>query len=256
MIYGLYLSAQGADVQSTRQDVISANLANASTTAFKRDLAVFQAHRPYDEENGISQAVPGDLNQSTGGISLAGVVTDYRNGSILPTGGTYDIALNGPGFFKVSDGRNEYLTRNGRLTRNAQGELVTQGSGLAVMSTGGAPITISAEAQEVEISSNGTVFQVGPDKTRSELGQIDLVLPRSLDSLVKLGDSLYRADGAVESAGDAVQVQQRSLESSGTEPVSEMVQLIEASRAFEANVNMIRFQDEALGRLLGAVARK
>ena len=63
MIYGVYLSAQGANVQTTRLDVISNNLANASTNSFKRDLAVFREHNPHDVEHGTANDLPGNLNQ-------------------------------------------------------------------------------------------------------------------------------------------------------------------------------------------------
>lgn len=71
MIYGLHLSGQGARAQSSRLDVIANNLANASTTAFKRSFAVFQDHKPYDVEHGLQKPTPHDLNESTGGIEYA-----------------------------------------------------------------------------------------------------------------------------------------------------------------------------------------
>jgi hypothetical protein len=95
MNYGLYLSAQGAEAQSQRLDVISNNLANAQTGAFKRDLAIFQAHRPYDVENNIAENLPGGLNESTGGISLAGVITDFSDAQTQVTGGVNTVPLVG-----------------------------------------------------------------------------------------------------------------------------------------------------------------
>lgn len=254
MIYGLYLSAQGADVQSMRQDVIANNLANASTNAFKRDFAVFQAHPPADQN--ANEELPGNLGDSTGGISLAEVATDFSNGPLVRTGGTFDLALSGPGFLQVTDGQQQFLTRNGQLARNTLGELVTHESGHAVLGSDGVPITIPAEAEQIEVASDGTVFQIGPGNSRSELGKLDIVRPTSFDQLVKVGNSLYRSAADVEPAGEEVQVQQGFLESSGTRPVLEMMDLIEASRAFEANVNMIKFQDDTLGQLLQTLPRR
>ncbi len=256
MIYGLYLSAQGADVQSKRQDVIANNLANASTSAFKRDFAVFQAHQPHDVENGIAEDLPGGLNQLTGGISLAEVATDFRDGSLNPTGRAYDVALVGSGFLRVTDGQQEFLTRNGQLTRNTDGQLVTHESGLRVLSARGAPIEIPADARQIDIGDDGTIYQVNADNTRAELAKLDLVRPESTGSLVKSGDSLYRATGDVAAASDGVRVRQGFLEGSGTKPIIEMTELIETSRAFEANINMIKFQDEALGQLLQSMPRR
>ena len=146
------------------------------------------------------------------------------------------------------------LTRNGQLTRNTNGELVTHESGLRVLSAGGSPIEIPAEASQ--ISDDGTIYQVNADNTRAELAKLDLVRPESTDSLVKSGDSLYRATSGVAAAGDGVRVRQGFLEGSGTQPIIEMTELIETSRAFEANINMIKFQDEALGQLLQAMPRR
>ena len=79
--------------------------------------------------------------------------------------------------------------------------------------------------------------------------------PPSPDRLSKIGDSLYVVDGEVEPVNDISRVQQGYLEASGTQSVGEMLQLIQASREFETNISMIKFQDEALGRLLQAVPR-
>jgi flagellar basal body rod protein FlgG len=255
MLYGLYLSAQGAGAQSTRLDVIANNLANASTNGFKRDLAVFMAHRPYDEEYGASTEPPGGLNNSTGGVSPVEVVTNFAPGPIVPTGGTWDVALAGPGFLRVSDGQQEFLTRDGRLTVNAQGELVTGEHGHHVLGTGGGKITVPADATEIQIAADGTI-NAGSASERAAIGQLDVVLPQSPGALEKFGRNLYRATGSIVPAGAQAQVRHGYLEGSGTQPVTEMMHLIEASRALETNINMIRFQDEALGRLLQSMPRR
>lgn len=255
MIYGTYLSAQGAEFQSKRLDVLSNNLANASTTGFKRQLALAQAHAPFDVENGSQHAPPGNLNESTGGVTLAGVATDFSDAAMIPTGGTYDVALTGPGFLHVSDGEQEFLTRNGQLTVNSLRELVTLGTGAAVLAVGGSPITIPKDVSSVEITSDGTILGRKADGSTSTIDQLALVRPKSFDELQKVGNSFYRTDGEVLPVSSGVSVQQGFLEASGTQPVIEMVELIGASRAFETNINMIKFQDEALGQLLQSVTR-
>lgn len=257
MIYGLYLSAQGADVQSKRLDVVAHNLANASTTGFKRELAVFQAHRPFDDEQGrrsVSAAArspePPGLDEVTGGLSLAQVATDFADGPAVETGGMLDVALGGPGFLRVSDGRQEYLTRNGSLTLNARRELVTHQRGWKVLAAGGNAVVIPPDAASVEIGADGTIWRIAADGTRAELDRLDVVRVPLPERLEKLGDSFYRNDQPLQPARDAVQVRQGFLESSSVNSVMEMLQMIEATRAFETNVNMIRLQDEALGQLL------
>jgi flagellar basal-body rod protein FlgF len=252
MIYGLYLSAQGAEVQSVRQDVIANNLANASTTSFKRDLALFQSHPPFDKVEGVERDLPGQLNRSTGGTSLAGIATDFANGAQIATGGKLDIALTGPGFFRVTDGKQQFLTRNGQLTIDPRGRLVTSDRGLTVQ--GVKPIPPGT--LELEFSEDGNVFAIDAERQRVDLGRLDLVHPATTGELQKQGDSLYRTTGQVFPAGAEVRVKQGYLEASGTNSVAEMMELIEAARAFESNINMIKFQDEALGQLIQSVPRR
>jgi len=259
MIYGLYHSAQGAEAQSQRLGVVANNLANASTNAFKRDLAVFQAHRPFDLENGSGNEPAHNLNELSGGMSLVDISTDFSNGTFIQTGGTYDVALGGPGFLRVSDGNQEFLTRDGRLTVDENGELVTHDGAFRVIGVSGSTITIPNNSTDIEISSNGTLFainQTGGIVTRTELDQLDVVRPESTDDLVKIGNSMYQFNGTPISAHDETEVRQGFLEASGTRPLTAMLELIEASRAFETNINMMKFQDESLGRLLQSVTNR
>jgi flagellar basal body rod protein FlgG len=250
MMYGLYLSAQGAQAQTTRLDVIANNLANASTSAFKRDLAIYQAHPPYDVENGAPSGGPQGWDNHAGGLSLAGVVTDFSHGSLQRTTGTYDLALAGPGFFQVADEREQFLTRNGQFSISPTGELVTD-TGLKVLNESGGTISVPANASSVEVNADGTANALLEDGvTRAALGRVAVVEPASLDSLEKVGNSLYRAHSAVAPAGPNTFVRQGYLEASGTNSVMEMLEMIQATRAFETNVNMIKHQDDALSRLL------
>ncbi len=255
MNYGLYLSAQGAQAQSTRLDVIANNLANSGTSGFKKDLAIFQDNLPYDRAQGIQNSVPGNLNDSTGGVSVASVVTDFENGSLQQTGGTFDLGLAGPGFFQVENGSQKLLTRNGNFVVNNSGELVTEGSNLPVLSQSGGRIIIPGGIKEVQIAPDGTVNAVSLQNISESVGQIGVFQPASYDSLEKIGNSMYVANSAVSPADNSVEIKQGFLEGSGTNSVTEMMQLIEASRTFETNMNMIKFHDDALGQLLQSAAR-
>jgi flagellar basal-body rod protein FlgF len=250
MLYGLYLSAQGAQAQGTRLDVLSNNLANASTSGFKRDLAIFQSHRPYDVENGGTSDAPANQSALSGGVTPAKVVTDFSNGPVVHTGGSLDVALSGSGFFQVSDGAQQFLTRKGQFALNAAGDLVLQNSGLHVLSSSGVPINVPAEATQLEIGGDGTLSTVGSDGSRTQVARLGLVRPASEQQLEKVGSSLFRTNAPVSPAGNDLQLEQGFVEQSTTQPVSEMIELIQASRMVEANVNMIKFQDDALDRLL------
>jgi flagellar basal-body rod protein FlgF len=254
MLYGLYLSAQGAQAQSTRLDVLSNNLANAGTAGFKRDLAVFQSHRPYDVENGGFSNAPSNQSALSGGVSPAKVVTDYSNGPVVHTGGALDVALSGSGYFQVSDGNQQFLTRKGLFALSSAGELVMQNSGMKVLSTTGNAINVPTESTRIEIASDGMLSSVGNDGSRTQVARLGLVRPSSDQQLEKVGSSLFRTKSAVTPAGNDLKVQQGYTEQSTASPVSEMIELIQASRMVEANVNMMKFQDEALDRLLQTAA--
>ena len=257
MLYGLYLSANGAEAQSKRLDVLANNLANAETSGFKRDFAIFQAEQPYDVQNGTTYDLPGNLNNSDGGVALSDVVTDFSDGPVIGTGGTYDVALVGRGFFQISDGQQKLMTRNGRFTVDASGQLVTNDTGHQVLGEGGSPISIPTNAAAVDITADGSIYALAEDGTRTKTAQLALVHPESTDELEKVGTSMFRSasEPAPVENGD-VRVQQGYLETSGTQSVTEMMQLIESSRGFETNINMIKFQDDALGKLLQSASRR
>jgi flagellar basal-body rod protein FlgF len=254
MLYGLYLSAQGAEAQSTRLDVLSNNLANAGTAGFKRDLAVFQSHRTYDADNGGYIDAPGNQSALSGGVSPAKIVTDYSNGPVVHTNATLDCALNGPGFFQVSNGGQQYLTRKGQFRLNSTGDLMLQGSDLHVLSSAGTPITVPGETTRIEISSEGLITAVGPNGTQTPVGKLGLARPGSDQQLEKVGSSLFRSSAPVAPAGNDLTVQQGFVEQSDVSPVAEMIDMVQASRMFEANVTMIKYQDDALDRLLQSAA--
>ncbi len=256
MIYGLYLSAQGAQNQTLRLQTIANNVANADTTGFKRDLAVFQDYLPYDVEHGYPNSPPGDLNKSTGGTSIATTHTDFTEGPLYQTDVPFDVAITGPGFLQVRRGPETFLTRNGGLTVNDLGELVTQDQGLPVLSTRGSSVIVPKGIKTVNIGTDGKITAANAEGENIALGQLNVVKPASLASLEKVGGSLYRSSGQLQPAGPGVQLRQGYLEASGVNPISETVQMIETSRAFETNINMIRFQDETLSHLLQSMAKR
>lgn len=251
MIYGMYLSAQGADANSVRLDVLSNNMANANTTSFKRDVAMFQINRNFDAEQGLQNDLPGELQNHIGGISLEAVRTDFEMGSLISTESEFDLAIKGDGFFQVGDNKEQFLTRNGSLSIDPDQRLVTSDHGLPILADDGKDIFLPVDAVHVEISNDGTVTPFdNRGQSLGPVGQIAIVMPNSLDELVKLGGSLYTTEGRVFPINETANLQQGFLESSGTNPIEEMMELVSASRLFESNVNMIKLQDESLGRLL------
>jgi flagellar basal-body rod protein FlgF len=254
MLYGLYLSAQGAQAQSTRLDVLSNNLANSQTSGFKRDLAVFQSHRPYDVENGGVSDAPGNQGAFSGGVGTAKIITDYSSGPLVHTNGELDVALNGPGYFQVSDGNQQFLTRKGTFTLSSTGDLMLQGSGMHVLSSSGSVINMPTDATQIEIVADGTISSVNASGAHTQVARLGLFKPDSDQQMQKVGSSLFRTNETVSPAGNDLTVQQGFIEQSSVSPVNEMIEMVQASRMVEANVNMIKYQDDALDRLLQSAA--
>ena len=255
MIQGVYLSAQGAGIQSFRQDVLSNNLANASTTGFKRDVPIFRVFEPNEVYNDLPVHLSGDREKGVAGVAVDGVATVHASGPLKSTGRPYDLGLSGEGFFRVSDGQQEFLTRNGRFDRDKSGYLVMEGSGLRVLNTAGTPVVVPDGLDQFDVTASGRIEGRDSAGQSIDLGQIDLVtVPH--ERLTKTGDSLYAFPdpNELQPAQDRLRIRQRFIEESGVNPMLEMTSMIEASRTFEANINMIRMQDESLGRLLQSVA--
>jgi flagellar basal-body rod protein FlgF len=255
MIYGLYLSAQGAEAQAFRQAVLANNLANAQTTAFKPDVPLFRAHFPFDVVQQTTAIVPDTLEQQTGGVDLAATVTDHSQGPLTVTHGALDVAVVGPGFLQAHDGQETLLTRNGRLALNHLRQLVTADAGHPLLNTDGAPLTIPVEASDVEIGPDGTVLGTTADGARLLVGRLALVEPAESAGLMKRGASYYAVQGEIVPAAQA-ELRQGVLEDSLVHPVSAMVELIETARTFEMNMSMLRLQDEMAGQLLRTMPRR
>jgi flagellar basal-body rod protein FlgF/flagellar basal-body rod protein FlgG len=243
MSYGLYISAEGAQAQSQRLDVISNNLANVDTVGFKRDLAMFQARNAEAIDQGKAIAGSGSSDDIGGGVSFQGSRTDFSSGPLKATGNPTDVALRHDGFFQVRDGKETYLTRAGNFRITPQGELVTQ-DGLPVLSESGSPLAVENPLARWEITAAGELRQGGNTQ------RLAIVKPASLGDLVKVGANRFRAlaDTPPVSTADR-DVATGHLEMSGVEPTREMVEMIQTSRYLEANLNMMQTQDRMLNEL-------
>lgn len=251
MPYGLYMSAEGAHAQATRLEVIAHNLANVDTTGFKRELAIFQSRYAEEIENGTVEPESGTVNDVGGGIQVLGTRTDFAPGPLKHTGLPTDVAIRDEGFFVVSRDNELFLTRAGNFHVTAQGELVTQygGQQYAVVDDSYAPIIIDQQAPW-ELTDLGAIRQAGG------LTNLALVKPQSHGDLVRLGENLFRPLAEpIPLTNDQRSLAPGYLEGSGVEPTTEMVNLIEASRVLEANLNMMRTQDEMLGGLINRLMR-
>ncbi|UCD76459.1 MAG: flagellar hook-basal body protein [Phycisphaerales bacterium] len=257
MNYGLYLSAAGAVANLFRQDVIANNLANLNTTGFKPDMVAARQRLPERLEDPGSFADPQWLLEQLGGGQLLMPTTvQLKQGQLVGTKNDLDLALQGDGFFVVSDGRGTgadsiRLTRDGRFTLNNTGELVMTGTGLKVLNENDQPIRLSRDAKTV-IDSDGAIRQNGVITARIQI----TAAPAAAD-LIKAGDNLLKINDASSfaRAPGAGRVHQGFLESSAVDPITTLTAMIAATKAVQSNVQMMQYHDNMLGQTINTFAR-
>jgi flagellar basal-body rod protein FlgF len=237
----IYLSMAGAKATMQRQDVLSHNLANASTTGFRAEMAAFRA-----------VPVRGD-GASTRAYALETTIGyDDRGGPVQTTGRDLDVAMQGRAWLAVQgqDGTEAY-TRAGSLEVNAEGTLVTA-NGRAVVGDGG-PITLPAGAR-VDIATDGVVSATVGNGRPQAVGRLKLVTPEA--TLQRGTDGLFRAaDGNDLQADPQARVLGGALEGSNVSPVETMVAMITAARQFEQQMKSLQGaeqRDQAAQRLLSS----
>ncbi|KVE33298.1 flagellar basal-body rod protein FlgF [Burkholderia sp. TSV86] len=237
----IYTAMTGATQALEQQSVVATNLANASTTGFRAQLATFRA-------------VPMNFDSGGGNVDLATTRTytlastpgaDFTPGPIAQTGNPLDVAVRGTGWLTVMlpDGSEAY-TRAGNLHVDANGQLVTANN-LPVAGNGG-PLAVPPNAQ-VTIGADGTVSALMPGDPPTAVAIVDqLKLVNPDPAALKRGDDgLFRtADGNPADADPAVKVVPNSLEGSNVNPVAAMVSMIGNARAFEWQTKLIQSADQ------------
>lgn len=249
------IAATGMLAQQTNVEVIANNLANMNTTGYKQQRAEFEDLLYQNiEQPGAATSDSGTLLPS--GIQLgAGVRTAavYRvngQGDLTSTSNPYDLAVNGPGYFHITepDGTDAY-TRAGNFALSPQGQLVTS-EGYTV-----APgIAIPTNALTTTVNSQGQVQVTVPGSTTpTTVGQLELVRFPNEGGLQAMGNNLYLEtpssgspqSGVPGSAGYGT-IQQGFLETSNVDPVSEITALITAQRAYEMNSKVVTAADQMM----------
>lgn len=252
----LAIAATGMNAQQQNIEVLSNNIANINTTAFKRSRAEFtdllyQTDRLQGVSNRGRDATIPEGSQTGLGVRLAAIRSLQTQGSLTQTGNQLDLALQGRGWFQIVGPDSETVyTRAGSFSTNANGQLVT-GDGYLVTPT----IVIPNNATAITINQSGVVSAtIGGQTTPQQLGQLTIANFANESGLEALGGNLFRqtlASGApvVGVPGDPGfgTISQYYLESSNVDPVKELVNLISAQRAFELSSKVIQAVDEMEG---------
>lgn len=256
MVKGLYTAYTGMKYQQEKMDVISNNLANSATVGFKREGATAQTFKDVlavkikDASEAFVDKGIGDMSM---GVHFGETYRDYSQGSIKQTSSNTDVALEGSGFFTISytnkaGETSQKYTRDGSFILTQEGYLTTK-DGDFVLGNNSAPIQLDPAA-EVQIDSLGRIFQ--NDQFVNQLRIVDV---EDTNYLKKFGENLYElTEGGAETESQA-SVRQSYLEQSNVQVVSEMVELITVTRAYEANQKMIQNIDNTLDKSVNTVGR-
>jgi len=251
----LSIAATGMMAQQLNVEVISNNIANMSTTGFKRQHAEFQdllyqnLRRVGTNSSDTGTIVPSGVQIGLG-VKTGSVSRVMTQGDMNNTGNKLDLAIQGRGYFRITmpSGTDAY-TRAGNFQLSPDGQIVTS-DGYAV-----APgITIPPEASDITISKDGQVQATIPGQTTPQIvGQLELSNFQNEAGLDPQGDNLFietAASGAPTTGAPASTgfggLQQGFLETSNVNAVTEISDLITAQRAYEMNAKIITASDEMM----------
>ncbi len=208
---------------------VANNIANASTTGFRREGMVF------------SEFVK-DTGRGEPSLSMAALRAHYLDdtqGALKSTGGSFDFAIEGDGFFLIETPDGQQLTRAGAFTPNAEGDLVTL-EGYRLLDAGGAPVFVPPDARNVALATDGTLSADG-----RPLALIGAWRPADPTSLQHQAGTRFAAD-AVEPVIEGVTLHQGFLEASNVNPIAEVARMIEVSRAYELGQKFLDNEDERI----------
>ncbi len=259
MVRALYTAWTGLRNEEKRMDVVTNNMANANTTGYKKIEVTSQS---FDRQLAVKindVTVGTDTVQGIGGVTLGVKIGetyfDMSQGSFKQTENLYNFALSGKGFFTISTTNKAgetttRYTRDGDFTITKDGYLVTK-DGDFVLGNGGNPIQIpGANTAEISVNSLGEIYVDG-----NYINTFQLVDFENYEALSSYGENMYEpVEGAVMIDAEAT-VQQGYLEMSNVNMVTEMVDMIAVTRAYETNQKMIQTVDNTLDKAVNEIGR-
>lgn len=208
---------------------VANNLANMSTSGYRREGLIFAEHvkRLEGEADSLSMATATARN------------TSMIQGALTQTGGTFDFAIEGPGFFLIETPAGDRLTRAGSFTPSPEGELVTP-EGHRLLDNGGSPIFVPPDATQISLAADGTL-----SAGENPLAQIGLYLPTDPNQLQREDGVRFISKAGVEPTDDSVMLQ-GFVENSNVDPVAEITRMIEVQRAYEMGQGFMEKEDERI----------
>ncbi|MDZ4689362.1 MAG: flagellar basal-body rod protein FlgG [Planctomycetaceae bacterium] len=249
-------AASGMDAFIFNLDVIANNMANAGTTGFKRSRTDFedlyyQYYKPPGAQDNLGNIMPEGIFAGSG-TRVRAVQPDFTQGSLVTTGRELDVAIEGKGFFQVSESGNFYYTRDGAFTTNDTGTVVMASAtrGLTLEP----PLIVPQDTIRIAISADGVVsVQQAGSAQFQQLGTIQLASFINPEGLISEGQNLFSATDASGTpllTNPATQglglLRQNFLEASNTEPVKELIDLIKTQRNVELNSQVVQASDQLL----------
>jgi flagellar basal-body rod protein FlgF len=217
--------------------VVANNIANAATSGFRQEGLGFSEF-VQDIKGG------GSLSMGNGNVRQTSLV----QGALSETGGTFDFAIEGDGFFLIETPEGERLTRAGSFTPNGEGDLVTF-DGHRVLDAGGAPIFIPPNSGSIGVGPDGTISANG-----QFVGQVAIVQPNDTTNLIRENGVMFRADDGFEPA-EMARVLQGFVEASNVDPISQLARMIEVQRAYEMGQSFLDSEDERVRRSMDAMMK-
>jgi len=217
---------------------VANNIANVSTNGFRKEGVIFAEH----------VAALGAAEPSLSMAEALGRVVNQSQGPLAQTGGTYDFAIEGEGFFLVETPQGPQLTRAGSFTPSPDGELLTL-EGHRLLDAGGAPVFVPADAKGVTLAQDGTLSAEG-----RPLAEIGLFMPTDPNGLVHVGGTRFAAETGVEPVETGAMLQ-GFLEESNVDPVSEIARMIEVQRAYEMGQTFLDREDERIRGVISTLVR-
>ena len=265
MVKGLYTAHTGMVNEMKRLDILANNLANADTTAYKKEgttSRTFADEMSLRIKDSSNMGIPKKLGDITYGVHLGQVYTDYSTGNFKVTDNTTDFAIEGNGFFAVAftdkqGNTSVKYTRDGAFTVNKEGYLVTK-DGDYVLNATGAMNGDPGQNNYIRLDPNAaiTVNKLGYVMQNNQIvGTIGMVDVDNYDYLEKYGENLYNLlDGGNTIASNA-KIEQGVLETSNVNVINEMVSMITIQRAYEAGQKVITSIDGTLDRAVNNVGK-